>query len=266
MGIFHKKDLFGRTVYKIPAMKVFLWSALLFLTGWSFVWIVGCVNGEQVTFKKETENLFDDIELHAEEKPEPPVKKEPVELKQKKLLSYRYALSYKFTKKLYATCYSQWDSEWERAGIYANNKYSSELHKSERRIQRHHYTVALPPELKEYHNALIQLPDGTWTHKYRVHVPDYNRKEKPVKKNPESFIGRTNYLLSMFNDKHFSLPRDRMRQTGRIDVLFTTAGKYNSIKQRQRAWMNKYTHEHPCQFWEIEIYAVYSDGTEKKVR
>ena len=168
----------------------------------------------------------------------------PPEIIKRKFVKYVYRLEYKFTKRLYATCYSQFDSPVEARGIYANQNFADKLHRNERRIQRHHYTVALPPELKQYHETLIELPGG-WTHKYRVFVPGYNKPSDAESK-----------------DQVFSVPRDRMRQRGRIDCLITTAGKYADIHQRIRNW--KSTHR-DCMFYEIVKYKLFDDGLLERV-
>ncbi len=122
--------------------------------------------------------------------------------------------------------------------------------------------------MKEYHTTLIELPGNIWTHKYRVHVPDYNKPVRPdaqeIMKN-KGCLDLGHRLLQVFNNPYFSVPRDRMKQKGRIDCLFTTAGNYNSIKQRQRQWAKKNTHNWSCEFWEIERWAIYNDGTKEKV-
>lgn len=187
---------------------------------------------------------------------------------ERKIVRYEYRIEERFTKKLYATCYSQWDSPAEAKGIYANNKFDDFLHRQERRIQRHHYTVAINPEMKEYHEALIELPGGVWTHKYRVHVPGYNKPLRPTQDSTyenAQYLPRDQRLLSVFNHGYFSVPRDRMKQRGRIDVLFTTAGNYATIKQRQGVWARKNTHEWPCTFYEITKWAVYDSGPPVKV-
>jgi len=175
------------------------------------------------------------------------------------LIKYRYEAQYRSTEKLFATCYSKLDGPVEARGIYANESIDrhpkrDRLPRQERRIQRSHYSVALPPELKEKHKALIKIPGVGWRHKWLVHVPDYN------KGNRNQSI-RKGYPF----DPYFSVPRDRMKWKGRIDVLFTTSGIYASIKQRQTYWKRKGTKQWPCDFWEIVKIAVYSDGSERVV-
>ncbi|MFW6173001.1 MAG: hypothetical protein ACOC5T_04590 [Elusimicrobiota bacterium] len=182
----------------------------------------------------------------------------------RKIIRHEYGLRKVGVKKLYATCYSKYDGPTEMKGIYANQKFADRLHLRERRIQRHHFTVALNPEMDNYHRALIQLPNGTWTHKYRFHVPGYNPDKFPVVR--EETYPKTQKILSAVNHKYFSVPRDRMKWKGRIDVLFTTAGKYNSIEQRQRYWAKKNTHNTSVEIWEIQKIAIYSDGTRNLVR
>ena len=185
---------------------------------------------------------------------EPPVIQDPV------IIGYRYEIVRRFTRNLYATCYSKEDGPIEAKGIYANQKFADKLDRTERRIQRTHYTVALPPELRGFHEALIELPDGTWVHKFRVHVLDYNSESFPTLTSGDSWLPESQRLLKLFDDPYFSVPRDRMKWKGRIDVLFTTAGNYATIKQRQNHWARKNTHEWPCDFWEIVKVPVYGES------
>ena len=187
---------------------------------------------------------------------EPPVIQDPELV----IVGYRYEIVKVSTELLYATCYSQEDGPIEAKGIYANQKFAAKLSRSERRIQRTHYTCAMPPELKRYHEALIELPNGKWTHKFRVHIPDYNTAEFPAMKSRDAWLPEDQKLLKLFDDDYFSVPRDRMKWTGRIDVLFTTAGKYATIKQRQNQWAKKNTHNWPCDIWEIVEVPVYGDA------
>jgi len=188
-----------------------------------------------------------EFELEYEEKDDGPgpgkdssIEKTGAEVKAR-IIGYEFKLVKAFSRELYATCYSKEDGPVEAKGIYANQKYAELLNRSERRIQRHHWTVALPPELKEYHRALIYV-DGLWTHKYRVHVPGYNTADK----------------TRGFDAGYWSVPRDRMLQKGRIDVLFTTAGAFATIKQRQREWAGRYTHKTICEFWELKKVPIYA--------
>lgn len=193
-------------------------------------------------YELEYEEQTDSGQVELLECSEPGVKRQTEELK---IIRYEWRLVKRFSQKLYATCYSKEDGPTEAKGIYSNNKYAQLLHKSERRIQRHHWTVALPPELKKYHNELVYV-NGKWTHKWRMHVPEYNTADKS----------------RGFDAGYWAVPRDRMLQRGRIDVLFTTAGNYASIKQRQNAWARMNTHNTPVEFWELVKCPVYEKGNE----
>jgi len=167
------------------------------------------------------------------------------------LIDYRYKPIYRWTRTLKTTCYSKYDPGDPGHGRYANDDMT-QLPIQERRINRHHYTVALPPELNEFHRALIWLPNKGWRHKYMFHVPEYNGANK-------------DYPFGNISPKikpYLSVPRDRMKQRGRIDVLFTTAGDFFDIAQRQRHW-GAPMKEVEC--WEIVKIAEYSDGSRKVV-
>jgi len=166
----------------------------------------------------------------------------PVPKPKKKLIGYKIKYVYRFTINLYATCYSKLDSPVEAKGIYANDDMT-ELPYRERRIQRHHWTVALPPELDKYHRDLIFV-NGRYDHKWRVYVPGYNRFKDYNRKDKTK-------------DEGLSKPRDRVLWKGRIDCLLTTAGKYNSLEQRIRNWgsLNR-----DCDFYEIVKEPVYEEG------
>lgn len=215
------------------------------------------VKNEKLEFNNDLEfDKLHDSQVTVKPKPEP---------KKINLVGYEYKIKYHSTVNLYATCYSKLDGIVEARGIYANQKFADRLHVSERRIQRFHYTVAMPPGYKHFHEALIELPGGVWSHKYRVHVPGYNSPEIPdgkIEGSNQLFEGCQKYL-NVFNNKYFSVPRDRMKQRGRIDCLITTAGKYNSLKQRLRNWksLNK-----DVKIFEIQKMAVYSDGSKKVIK
>ena len=277
-----KYDDFGKKRYRLNHFAWIVYAGIFFLgyAGWANI-IIGCNKPAVVNagwepnidampeFEPDSPEWPDSAGIDNTERPEPEPELPQKQAERKVIVRYEYRIQKVFTKNLYATCYSQLDSPVEAKGIYANNKFDDFLHRQERRIQRYHYTVAINPELKQYHEALIELPGGIWTHKYRVHVPDYNKSkmpESPFKQGEKSYMDTADYnLLDVFNDPYWSVPRDRMRQKGRIDVLFTTAGNYYSIKKRQSVWARKNTHEWPCDFWEIQKIAVYSDGSERKV-
>jgi len=226
---------------RLGDLRTLAWLALVAMSAWS----VCCLSNGTHTEEEITEPVWSPpLPQKAEVTTPFPTQATPAHPKPK-IVSYKYQIVHRFNAKLFCTCYSKLDGPVEAKGIYANQKFADKLHLQERRIQRCHFTVALPPELRQYHEALICV-DGKWRHKFLVHVPDYNSDVK--------------------GEKYWSVPRDRMSQRGRIDILFTTSGKYASIKQRQRYWMKKDTKQWPIEFWEIVKVAVYDDGSEKEVK
>jgi len=250
-------------------MRLILFLLVLALVSWHIMiqHITGCSTScergiEDITFLDFGDDDTADKEDITEIQEETVTKTAPVDV-----IKTVYVIRKVKTVTLYATCYSQEDSHVERKGIYANQKYAGMLSRSERRINRTHYTVALNYHMRQYHEALINI-NGTWTHKYRMHVPDYNTGKKPdFKISGDMYIDEIEYMR-IFNDPYFSVPRDRMgnkkEYANRIDVLFTTAGNYASIKQRQKAWARKNTHNTPVEIWEIQKLFIYKDGTIKE--
>jgi hypothetical protein len=154
---------------------------------------------------------------------------------------------------LYATCYSMFDGATESRGWYANHwnpLTRPYLPIQEERIQTWHYTVALPPELADYHTKLIQLPGGSYTHAYRFHVPGYNLDALPA---PGSHESDTD-VFSVINHGYYSVPRDRMKWRGRIDVLFT--GSLDAVLRKQRDWKRRKTHGLQIEIWEVQVHAA----------
>jgi len=178
-----------------------------------------------------------------------PVKKEnlnnelvPPEPKksERKFLRLVYKLEYQFSKTRYTTCYTGFDEGDPGHGKYANQKFADKLHLQERRIKYEHNTVALCPEDKIYHEQLIDIK-GTWTHRWRVHVDGVHSDQRD----------------SATDSGYFGVPRDRMKQSKRIDFLITTAGKYNSKEQRVRNWKS---YNRKVDFWCWKVYRLFDDG------
>ena len=231
------------------------------IMAWAFI-SCQCNSTKEITeinleWPASTNTLFS----HQPGPPEPPVIQDPEPIPA--IVGYRYKIEKKFTLIRYATCYEQNDGPIERKGIYANDDMR-DLHRSERRLTWGHFTVALAPEDDSYHRALIELPGGIVTHKWRVHVPDYNKEAFPTLTSRDAYLPEGERYKAYFDSSYWSVPRDRHKWKGRIDVLFTDADVYYDIDQRQKYWARKNTHEWPCEFWEIEKWAVYSDGTERK--
>jgi len=256
-------------------MKAILFLLIAIVISWYLMLshLTGCkVNGLNVENKMDTDDKGFDFGEDYSDKQERVEIKEVKEIKKEivdnNIISFVYLIVKIKEVNLYATCYSQQDSTIEMKGIYANQKYASFLNKSERRINRNHYTVALNYNMKEYHEGLINV-NGIWTHRYRFHVPDYNADiiEKFKIKN-DTYMNDIDYLR-IFNNDYFSVPRDRMSNkkeyANRIDVLFTTAGKYSTIKQRQRAWARRNTHNMPIEIWEIQKWAFCKDGSKRRI-
>ncbi|RLI36699.1 hypothetical protein DRO66_05160 [Candidatus Bathyarchaeota archaeon] len=157
-------------------------------------------------------------------------------------------------------------------GKYANNKFGRKLHRSERYVHTSHYTVAVTYKDRGLHNSIIQLPDGTRTHKYRLHVPHYNSDSYDVA-SPDSYLdNRSQKLLRVADSSFFSVPRDRMShkkgncrycREDRIDILHT--GYEASVKKKQRWWMSNIKSKLPIDVYEIRYFVEYSDGTVKQL-
>lgn len=170
-------------------------------------------------------------------KPESPV---PID---RKFVKFVYRLEKVFETTLVASCYTGYDPGDPGHGKYANDDLN--LPRNERRIKRHHTTVALPRQYHKQHEELIQLPSGT-THRWRVHVEGINAPD-----------------ITRDTDRHyFCVPRDRLNRTDRIDYLITCAGKYATIKQRIRNWKNL---NRRCEFWEWRKYKLFDDGLLERV-
>jgi hypothetical protein len=145
------------------------------------------------------------------------------------------------------TAYTRWSDNkpgYERK--YANDDLTT-MPLVERRLQEWHYTVALDYAMDDMHRALITLPDGQVTHKYRFHVPGYNPGEK-VEDNqladPKYYRGDLMWL----NGRYFSVPRDRFHHHGRMDVLFT--GCQQHATDEAVNWGVKLI---PVEVWEIVV-------------
>lgn len=245
MGLFRRKDEFGRYHTRLHPIDYLLLGIILIVLAVVLMAVMcgcRCPAGRQAEIQDiDSDMEFDHVDpvvmtpKTVKEEPKPEVRPAYMEFRLEKIGEV----------KLYATCYSQQDGTVEKMGKYANQKYATMLHKSERRIQRSHYTVAINPEMKKYHDEMIELSDG-WTHKYRFHVPGYN----------SSLMEDGEY-----DSGYFSVPRDRMTQRGRIDCLITTAGQYATLEQRLKNWKSS---NRQCEVWEIKKYIVYTDGSERE--
>jgi len=309
MGLLRRKNEWGEYRWRKPNGEHVFWFGMFcgMVATISLLVAHGCVDTraisvaetEELEFNLDTPAILDDLpdadgvldpggSLHNDERylsiEEPPVILEP--LKTAKIIKYVFRMESVDNQRRLATTYSKWDSEKERKGIYANQKFANYLNIYERRIRTKHYGVALCLLDARFHNRLIQLPNGTWTHKYRVHVPHYNPGPKPsnmeASNHRNSYMGSdvTSDILSIADCKWFSVPRDRMshgsdrkNHNGRcdyceddqcIDVLHT--GYEAAVKNKQRKWMNNYQKYMDIGFWEIACFAVYDNGTERKVQ
>lgn len=145
------------------------------------------------------------------------------------------------TRYLDVSAYNRWsDNKPGYRRNYANDDLL-DLPLEERRLQEWHYTVALMLNMDEYHRALVRLPDGQVTHRYRFHIQGYNPEFQAI-----SY--RDTGLLQEFNGAYFSLPRDRMpsQWTDRIDILFT--GCRSHADRECDGWGVRFM---PIQIWEI---------------
>jgi len=215
---------------------------------------LGCnvVQEEDNTQKEEiVEDTFDTIVI--EEIVEPV--QERIVKKKAEFVKYEHAIEYVDTKIMTVTYYHK--------GKKYGNDDITDLPLQERRVQRFHRTVALNKKMRDMHTAVIQVEDRfgryVFTHKYRFHVPGYNKLDK-----------------STWDSSYYSVPRDVMShkakltaegkclycEQDRIDILFTTAGNYATIEQRGAYWGMQ---ELPVEIYEICRYAVYSDGTRRRV-
>jgi len=152
-----------------------------------------------------------------------------------------YKLEYSHSVIRYTTCYTGYDKNDPGHGKYANQRFADKLHLYERRIRYDHNTVALCPEDKQYHLALINIPGKGWTHKYRVHIHGVHTDE----------------ISTHTDSKYFAVPRDRMKQSGRIDYLITQAGKFETKEQRVKNWKSI---NRKVDFWKWNVYRLYDDG------
>ena len=125
---------------------------------------------------------------------------------------------------------------------YANDDLT-DLPLAERRLSEEHYTVALNAAMDAYHRAVVRLPDGQYTHRYRLHLKGYNTDTNFYS---EHYRGD----LSWLNGSYFSVPRDRMpaQWHGRADVLFT--GDREHCQQEARIWGKRFM---PVEIYEIEV-------------
>ena len=298
MNLCYIKDEFGRK--RLYLMKPF--SYLLMLSSFVFLLVISCQRPDQKNNKKiyllneEKKGIINnDIDLVRKINVET-VKDNFVAEKRgnKVILGYNYRLEYVETINRKVTCYSKDDPGDPGHGKYANINFADKLYRSERHINSSHFTVALNYDDKEWHENLIQLSGGTWTHKYRFHVPGYNKEKKPdLNHYPygDSFLGDDYDFKSITDNTYFSIPRDRMGRVwicphcrkvvignryfckycnrsikpidlygrsgeNRIDILFTYAGKYNSIKERQKYWGAKKLN---IDVYEIVKYPIYSE-------
>jgi len=179
-----------------------------------------------------------------EPEPIPEKAKEPEpkpELIKRRFVRMVYKLEYSHSVIRYTTCYTGFDKGDPGHGKYANQRFADKLHLYERRIRYEHNTVALCPEDKQYHLALIEIPGKGWTHRYRVHIQGVHSDE----------------ISTHTDTKYFAVPRDRMKQKGRIDYLITQAGKFATKEQRVRNWKSI---NRKVDFWKWNIYKLYDDG------
>lgn len=271
MGILYYKDEFGYKKFRGGLfMKISFTLTAILLVGYVFTGIMAnscAVPDTRKSIHKEPEELefeFDEHEPVLEWDIPDPTIQEPTVIThaskqipdkadnskpvpaQKKFVKYIWRLEYRFSRIRYTTCYTGYDKNDPGHGKYANQKYASKLHLYERRIRYEHNTVALCPEDKIYHQQLIQMSDGIWTHKWRVHIHGVHRDQ----------------ICEATDSGYFGVPRDRMKQSGRIDYLITQAGKYKDMEQRVKNWksMNR-----KVDFWEWTRYALYSDGSRERV-
>jgi len=173
---------------------------------------------------------------------------------QRTIARYVYGMRKYESLTRYVTCYPDHPSDIDKRKPYANRKYPF-VERRETRIRRSDFTVAVNFEDRWMHNAFI-VKDGMAINRFYVHVPDYNKGYRD-----QSLAGGYPY------GPYFSVPRDVMPdkkaylQPPRMDILFTTAGEYASIRQRQTYWAKKYTHEHQVDVYELVRYRVYADGS-----
>lgn len=276
MGLFYTKDEFGYKVFRpsIIVLLNFLPSLIIFIGIFLILYIkCGCTHTVEIPQIQEEKNekLEWTIPEPKENIKEPPVIIKPEKKNKKKSLGYRWEIEYvKTFEHIKLTCYSRYDSPKERRGVYANDDMTK-LPIFERRIQDgpykyHDWTVALPFDMDIYHRELTRWPNGEYTHKYRFHIPSYNRGARPVNKVKYSY-GRNNAtedLKQIFDREFYSVPRDRMKpihKTGIADALFT--GCEPSVKARQGKWNNPRVN---MDLYEIVIYEIFSDGTRRKVK
>ncbi len=312
MGMLTKKDSFGFKHLRKPSGEHLFWFGLVCGVVLTISMLVshGCADTNPINvaeastlkFNVDTKVIANLGDLpHADEVlnpggafndtardniKEPPVVIDPVPLPETKFVKYAFRMVPIEKRRRLATTYSKWDSPAERKGIYSNQRFAAYLNLYQRRIRDKHYGVALCLLDADYHNRIVQMPDGTWTHKFRVHVPAYNRGEKP--KNMEtsdkrdSFIGSnlTAQILAIADCKWFSVPRDRMSHKGDkknhngkcdycvddqcIDVLHT--GCPAIAKRNQKRWMENHQAYMDVEFWEVACFAIFDNGVERQVR
>jgi len=294
--LFFKKDEFGFRRLRKPSTSLLVWIAFWSGCFTATFWLasISCsVNDVRVDIPiiedYDNDLVFDkqihenkEFELKEEEydiSKEPPVITEGP-----KLSKHVYRMIPVETRKRLLTTYSKWDSPAEEKGIYANQKFANYLNIYERRIRDKHYTVALNLLDDYFHNRLVKLPDGSWTHKFRVHVDGYNKSDFPNIadiRDGNAYLGSdvSSLLKAVADSDYFSAPRDRMshgsdrkNRNGRcdycsdnqvMDVLHT--GYPAIVKQKQKRWMRTNQRYTNVDFWEIARFAVYSDGSERQV-
>jgi len=306
MGIFRRKNDFGEYRWRRPTGEHLFWFGILVGIALTLGVLIphGCAPeksidiasigaDEELVFGDELNDLnFDKSGIREsktvdEEYPdlvnEPPVLKDEKK-NPEKILRYVYRWSPVEKRRRFLTTYSKWDSPAEMKGIYANQKFAQYLNIYERRIRDKHYAVALNLTDANYHNALVRLPNGAWTHKYRVHVPNYNTSAKPsleAARQDDAYLGSdiSSLILALGSSSYFSQPYDRMshgrdkkNHNGRcdycedeqiLDVLHT--GYEGIVKQKQKKWKKSNQKYTDVVFWELCKFAQYSGGFERQV-
>jgi len=259
-----KKDFrFGERPFDVGLFlrSIFMMNIVVALiAGYFFLSIEGCssaaphepANGFTAVLEFPDPEIDEESTVYPVE--EPPVISEENIPAPKKVDRIEYRLEYRFSGTRYTTCYTGYDPGDPCTGNYANQKFAGRIHRHERFIRYEHNTVALNDQDKRYHNELIQLPDGSWTHKWRVHIDGVHKDYR------DDTGVRT--LSDDTDTVEFAVPRDRFHKRGRIDYLITQAGRYASKEQRVRNWRSV---KRECDFWEWTVYRVYSDGSCERV-
>lgn len=247
---------------RLGELRNLLWLTLLALSGWSCVCLHRQYEEENQESPQEELLLKEAQELGVIPSPASPpdsrAQRETAVAPTKwKLVRYGYGIQPCKTIVRYATCYPDHPSDIEKRKPYANRKYPF-IPRRETRIRRTDYTVAVNFKDRWMNDTFIMI-NGQAINKFYVHVPDYNKRTKEDMEH-----------LDWPYDPYLSVPRDVMPdikaylKPPRIDVLFTTAGKYFDIKQRQHEWAKMYTHKHQIEVWEIFKYRLETDGTRQR--